>query len=355
MFDFKKSLQVSTDRAKYTSYVKNPDPSFMDYAYGRIRETGMANASRWLVMILPNQNVRDAIGMDFVPDTARLATTCKSVVPSEQTWFTYEESKVHAGPVRIFPYRRNTNNGSGMRFQFNCGTDMFEKEFFEFWMRYIQNPVTKQMRFYDTYAKDSEIYIILLPNHVQNFNMAIEAMYQNKLVGMKLTEVYPYSFNINGGSLNYTSTSEPMFIDISFMFHDIVPLNQIVIDKDKLPYSNIVPTITDTGYPVIPKDFYNESLLRENQDTLDRAVNGFALRNIKERARFNMVRQNQDLMLQTYVQQLEEYKQTNIPTAVDGRVVYSTPREGGLNLALTSMSQVQGFFGAGFYGNGWYP
>jgi hypothetical protein len=354
MADIRDSILAAESRAKYTSYVKNPDPSFMDYAYGRIRETGMANAGRWLVLILPNQNVRDAIGMDFVPDTARLATTCKSVVPSEQGWMSYEESKVNAGPLRIFPYRRNTNNSSGMRFQFNCGTDMFEKEFIEFWMRYIQNPVTRQMKFYDTFAKDSEIYIILLPNHVQNFNMAMEAMYQNKLVGMKLTEVYPFSFNINGGSLNYTSTSEPLFIDVSFMYHDIVPLNQIVVDVDKLPYTNTIPTITDSGYPVISKDRYS-SILNESQGTLDRAVNGFALRNIKERARFNMVRQNQDMMLQMYVQQLEEYKQRDIPTAVDGRVVYSTPKEGGLNLALTSMSQVQGFFGAGFYGNGWYP
>jgi hypothetical protein len=352
--DFSDTLKTIRARAQYTAKAGNPEPSFMDSAYGRMRETGYANSNRWLVMLMPNQNVRDGIGMDFVPDTARLATSCKSIVPNEQSWFTYEESKINAGPLRVFPYRRNTNNSSGMRFQFNCGTDMFEKEFFEFWLRYLQNPVTRQMKMYDTYAKDSEIFIILLPNNVKNFNMAIDAMYDNKLVGMKLTEVYPYSMNINGGSLNYTNSNEPLFVDISFMYHDIVPLNQIVIDEDKLPYNNTIPTITDTGYPVIPVNRY-KSILNQSQDMMDRAINGFAIRNIKERARFNMIRQNQDLILQSYVQELEKYKQTNIPTAVDGRVVYSTPREGGLDLFLTNLSQSQGFFGAGFFGNGWYP
>ena len=55
-------------------------------------------------------------------------------------------------------------------------------------------------------------------------------------------------------------------------------------------------------------------------------------------------------ILESYAKQLEEYKNENFPRAVDGRVVYQTPREGGLDLGLSILSQTQGFFGAGFFG-----
>jgi hypothetical protein len=229
------------------------------------------------------------------------------------------------------------------------GTDMFEKEFFESWLRYIQNPYTRQWRFYEDYAKDSFIYLLMLPNHVQNFNQAMEAMYQGKIVGYKFTEVYPFSMNMNGGNLNYNAVAEPLFSDIGFMYNDMVP-----IQEEGIKYKNVIPTVTDTGYPVIERDKYKD-ILEGSQRGLDKAVNGFALGTIAERGAFNALRQKQQSVLQSYVKQLEEYKSENFPRAVDGRVVYSTPRQGGLDLGLTLLSQTQGFFGAGFFGNGFLP
>ena len=343
------------NRATYQSYVGNPTPSFMDSVYSRARDTGWTNPNRWLVMIIPNENVRSGIGMNFVEDVARLATTCKSVNPQEQTWYSSEQNYIHAGPTRVFPYKKNTNNSSGIRLQFNCGTDMFEKEFFEYWLRYIQFQDTRQFRFYDEYAKGSEMYVLLLPNHVKNFASAIEAMYQNKIVGFKLTEIYPFSMNINGGSLNYQTGTEPMFVDISFMYHDIVPLNNVQFDRDKQKrFNNVLPQVTETGYPYIEENRYAD-ILKESQKGLNRAVNGFAVGSIAERAAFNNIRQQQQAVLYTYMQELEKYKANDIPTAVDGRLVYQTPKQGGLDLGLTLLSQTQGFFGAGFFGNGWYP
>jgi hypothetical protein len=88
---------------------------------------------------------------------------------------------------------------------------------------------------------------------------------------------------------------------------------------------------------------------------LDKAVNGFTIGTQRARNQFENKQQEQRSILQSYVKQLEEYKAGDIPRAVDGRVVYSTPRQGGLDLGLTLLSQTQGFFGAGFFGNGFNP
>ena len=347
--DIKGNLQAARARAAYQSYVKNPEPSFQDTVYGRARETGWAAGNRWLTMVFPNQQVRDALGMRFVPDVARLATTCKSINLNEQTWYSTEQNYINAGPTRVFPYKRNTNNASGIKVQFNVGTDMFEKEFFEGWLRYIQDPYTRAWKFYDDYAKDSFIYLLLLPNHVQNFAMAMEAMKQGQIVGYKFTDVYPFSMNVNGGNLNYNNVTEPLFSDIGFMYHDMIPLQEQTIRS-----SRIIPTVTDTGYPVIERDRFKD-ILTASQAGIDKAVNGFALGTIAERGAFNALRQQQRSVLESYVKQLEEYQVTDLPRGVDGRVVYATPRQGGLDLGLTLLSQTQGFFGAGFFGNGFNP
>ena len=347
--DIKGNLQAARARAAYQSYVKNPEPSFQDTVYGRARETGWAAGNRWLTMVFPNQQVRDALGMRFVPDVARLATTCKSINLNEQTWYSTEQNYINAGPTRVFPYKRNTNNASGIKVQFNVGTDMFEKEFFEGWLRYIQDPYTRAWKFYDDYAKDSFIYLLLLPNHVQNFAMAMEAMKQGQIVGYKFTDVYPFSWNVNGGNLNYNNVTEPLFSDIGFMYHDMIPLQEQTIRS-----SRIIPTVTDTGYPVIERDRFKD-ILTASQAGIDKAVNGFALGTIAERGAFNALRQQQRSVLESYVKQLEEYQVTDLPRGVDGRVVYATPRQGGLDLGLTLLSQTQGFFGAGFFGNGFNP
>ena len=226
---------------------------------------------------------------------------------------------------------------------------MFEKEFFEGWLRYIQDPYTRAWKFYDDYAKDSFIYLLLLPNHVQNFAMAMEAMKQGQIVGYKFTDVYPFSMNVNGGNLNYNNVTEPLFSDIGFMYHDMIPLQEQTIRS-----SRIIPTVTDTGYPVIERDRFKD-ILTASQAGIDKAVNGFALGTIAERGAFNALRQQQRSVLESYVKQLEEYQVTDLPRGVDGRVVYATPRQGGLDLGLTLLSQTQGFFGAGFFGNGFNP
>ena len=327
------------------------NPKFQDQVYGRARDTGWASGNRWLVLVFPNQSVQSAISMNWIVDTARLATTCKSVTLNEQTWYTTEQNQINAGPSRIFPYKRNSNNASGIKIQFNCGADMFEKQFFEEWLRYIQDPKSRQWRYYDEYTTGSEIFVLLLPNHVSNFYMAMEDMQKRKIIGYRLTEVYPLSLNINGGSLNYDASNSPLFCDIGFMYHDIVPLiDPIFSGSDE----NQLPTVTDTGFPVIAKNRYSH-IFKENSGNIDRAIDGFTIGLKDSQKAFQEVKQKQRTILDVYAKQLSEFKNENFPRAVDGRVVYSTPRQGGLQLGLTLLSQTQGFFGAGFFGNGFNP
>lgn len=345
--------QQKAAREAYETYVKNPDISFNERIYGRARDTGFSSSNRWLVLLFPNSNIQQAIKFNYLGDTTRLALTCKSITMNDQSWYTNELTWLNAGPNRVVPYKRNTTNTSGIKIQWNLGADMYEKEFFDQWMREIQIPYSYAMRYYDDYAKDSSIYLILLPNHVSNFYEAVAAMGQGRLVGYHLTEAYPYSVNINGGALNYNTSQEPMFVDVGFMYHNIVPLFGSY--NQRVP-NTILPMATDTGYPVFPKDRYNaDGILQASQQGLDRAVEGFALGTIVERGAFNSLRQNQHAVLRQYTQQLQSYKNTEFPRAVDGKVVYSTPKTGALDIGLNILQDTQGFLGAGFFGNGFFP
>lgn len=330
-------------------------PSFNDYYYAMAGQFGLAKANRYLILLFPNDNVQRAIGMRPPIDVPRLATTCKSITMNEQTWFTTEQNDINAGPSRIFPYRRNTTNSGGVKMQFNCGSDMFEKEFFEYWLRYIQDPTTRRWRYYDEYALGSEMYAILLPNQVANFYQAVGALFSNptKLTGYKFTEVYPYSLNMNGGSLNYDPVQSPLYADVALMYHDVVPLTE---QRTALP-SAIAP-VTENNFPILDKELAKK-LVESRKKGASRAVNGFVLNgsnvpgqeDIPELAGMSPMQRS---MLESYAMQMYE-NESDLPRAVDGLVVQPPPGNGALDLGLTIMSQVQGFFGTGFYGNGFNP
>lgn len=309
----------------------------------RARDTGFLAANRWLVLMFPNEKVRNALGMNFVPDVARLATTCKSVVISDKTWYSTEENYITAGANRVFPYKKNTNNSTGILFQFNCGADMFEKEFFDGWFGYLQNPATKQWRFYDDYAKNSEVYILLLPNHVRNFDAAIEAMYQGKVTGIRLTEAYPFRITINAGNLNYAAATEPLSIDVSMMYQDLVSLQE-----EDIPPTNALPAVRDTGFPVIERSV-SERLAERGDHGLGKAINGFVINDIPEEVQFNDASTRRRSILEAYARQLAEYRNDATPRAIDGRVVSRPLSLSGL-LGFETPTQTETPFGADLFG-----
>lgn len=347
------ALQSLLDNS--VSATKASTPSFNDQMLQQSRHNGFAKANKYLVMIFPNDRVQSAVGMRFVPDVARLAITCKSITINEQTWFTTEQADINPGATRIFPYKRNSSNSNGIRLQFNCGSDMFEKEFFDNWLRYIQDPVTKRFRYYDNYALRSEVYMLLLPDNVSNFYEAINAMYGNRITGYRFTEVYPYAMNINGGTLNYQTVQEPLYIDVGLMYHDVVQINEYPLPKD-----NIIRPVNDSGFPVIDSS-WSQQILKDSESGLSRAVNGFVVGANSARQAFakdesgrGRIAERNRSLLETYAVKLKEVN-LDTPRAVDGLVVQPPPGNGALDLGLTILSQVQGFFGAGFYGNGFNP
>lgn len=341
-FDFKQQIQGVRGLFQQSRDFVPSQPSFVDDFLARTQETGFMQANRWLMMLFPNENVREETGMNFVPDVARLAVTCRNISINEKTWYTTEENYIVPGAARVMPYRRNTNNSSGIRLQFLCGADAFEKEFFDNWYRYIQSPDTKQFRFYDDYALRSEIFLLLLPKNVLNFEQAINAMYSGEVTGVRFTEVYPYAINLNSGTLNQSASTEPMVVDVSMMYHDMVPLRE-----ESNRYYNSIPMVTDTGYPTIDNRA-SLKILKETDDGLQKTVNGFIKGQERAREDFKRANQLQQSLLRSYSRQLSKYKNENFPRAVDGRAVYRTPgHQNFYDLGLSVASNVQGFFGIG--------
>jgi hypothetical protein len=346
--------QLAAQSAEFTRQTSVGDPSFNQQAAVVGGMNGYAKANRWLVMIMPNSKVSDFTGMRRYVDIPRLATTCKSVTLADQSWFTTEQANINAGATRLFPYKRNSNNTAGIRMQFNVTADMFEKEFFEKWMQYIQDPVTKGFRYYDDYALGSDIYVIALPNRVANFYEAYAAVFSepSRITGYRFTEAYPYILSLNGNALNYQVANEPLYMDVAMMYHDITPLDEI-----KVPESSFLVQVGDTGFPYI-NGRWAESFLQEANKNYERAFEGHIIGQRQATRKFaqqrlDQVRQN-DIQRQTresYAMTIQQPDFT-LPRAVDGLVQYPAPNNSALNFGLTVLSQVQGFFGAGFLGNG---
>lgn len=329
-------------------------PSFPDTVIGNMRTSGYASANRYLVFLFPNPDVRNGLGMRFVEDISRLAITCKSVAIPETAWFTTEENFITGGASRLLPYRKNTANTAGFKLSYHCGGDMFEKEFFHDWYNYIQNPRTKQFRFYDDYAKNSEAVVLLLPKFVQNFDQAIDAYYKGLLTGFSLTEIYPYSFSVGGGTLSSASATEPLTVDVGLMFRDIMPLNNSnYIDRT-------VPEVSDTGFPIIERSTDMARSLDMARENLQAEVDiGNKMNNLVNR-RFNQEAMERRNQFAQYLQNLDDYKNgkypivgDGLPKADNGLLNYNTNT--GLQLGLQLLQQTQGFFGAGYFGNGFYP
>lgn len=345
---------LASDSVALTKRTSSPDPSFNQQAEAVGRMNGYAKANRWLVMIMPNSRVSRHTQMRRHVDIPRLATTCKSVTLADQSWFTTEQADINAGATRIFPYKRNSNNSSGLRLQFNIGADMFEKEFFDSWMRYIQDPVTKGFRYYDDYAEGCEIYVIALPNQVSNFYEAFSAVFSEpaKITGYRFTEVYPYIVSINGNTLNYQTANEPLYLDVAMMFHDITPLDEV-----KVPQTSFLKQVDDRGFPYIDANWANQYLM-DALKTYEVAFNGHVIGTNKARMQYGIERMSQTRETAIQRQNREAYAMTirqpniTLPRAVDGLVQYPAPRTGALDLGLSIISQVQGFFGTGFFGNG---
>lgn len=205
---------------------------FIDTFIAQIRDKGFVKSNRFVAFIRPNNHVTSRYlgyegGQSISAVTQRLAMTCYSASIQSPSFFTHEFGVTL--PNRLVPYALNTNNGSGASFEFYCLGDMFEKEVFHKWMRNIVDPYTREVDYYNDYAKNTEIDLLIVPNYVETLDELIEfvsigsAGGRTPFSGFTFTEVYPYNYTYSDGSLNWSPSTSPATVKVDFMFREIIP------------------------------------------------------------------------------------------------------------------------------------
>jgi hypothetical protein len=304
--------------------------NFIDNFMSNMRDKGFVKANRYLVLIQPNPSVAASLGYSSEEIKQRLAMTCSSATLPTKGFLTHEINITQ--PSRLVPYAINSNNSSGASFEFYVLGDMFEKNFFEMWQDLIINPVTKEQSYYDTYAKGSSIIVAEIPNIVPSFEAAMEVMTkQNLISGIRLTEIYPYSFTINGGSQNSQQQTEPLKVKVDFMFREISH-----IFEPKIPaIASGMRMVNDNGNftrqvvrETAQSILANQAILRDSNkvftrndvvdDTLQDAQNDFR----ESQRRSTKSDLEKAAALQKYNQE------ANVPRGVDGRLI--NPKVDGL-------------------------
>jgi hypothetical protein len=201
--------------------------NFIDSIYANMRQSGYAKPNRWVALIKPNSYVsrnylrfggKGYAGLTTIQ--SRLLTTCFNATLPQKAFYTHDFGVT--SPERKIPYGINSFNDAGASFEFYCLGDYFEKELFQQWMGGIVSEETRLADFYDSYTKQSEIDIIMLPSTIKSIE-EVFALINNptfSIPGIKLTEVYPYNLTINGGSLNYDQSQKPTTVKVDFMFRE---------------------------------------------------------------------------------------------------------------------------------------
>jgi hypothetical protein len=121
-------------------------------------------------------------------DSKRLSISCSSVTFPESTFQTVERDI--AGPKQTIPFVQQFGDSSAA-FSFLCGADLYEYLVFRSWQRMIIDPVFRYNAFYDDYAKNCTLTVMLLPQYVRNYNEALERLEANEVYGITLSEIYP--------------------------------------------------------------------------------------------------------------------------------------------------------------------
>lgn len=309
----------------------------------------MMRPNRFIMMLDVPFNISNLLGYGTIEIRERLALTVSSISLPAKSFMTHDMAI--STPNRLIPYGLNTNNSSGASFEFHVLADMFEKNLFEKWQNLIVNPTTKESGFYNSYAKDSSISIVQLPNWAQDTETAIRILGED--IGthtIKLTEVYPYNIQLNNGSQNYGQSTDSLKMKVDFMYREIRRGNEAKPIRPGVPAldnnGNFVATIPDGAGLEIVDD--NGNFVRD----------GLVSTTIEDTRRDweELQRREAQSMLEK-IEARKKYDQSrNVPRGVDGRLI--NPQTDGLparnpndeireilNQGLAFISQGQGFLG----------
>lgn len=119
---------------------------------------GMLSPARYEIMISSN-GLRNASNLEAMK---RLSLSCESaVLPGRNISST---PKKIMGPVREMPYE--SIYSADLDLTFRIGEDMYEREYFEFWMDSIVDHKTNNLSYYDDYVRDIHIYQLNKSNDI---------------------------------------------------------------------------------------------------------------------------------------------------------------------------------------------
>ena len=158
-------------------------------------------------------------------DSRRLSISCSSVTFPEATFATADRNI--AGPKQTIPFVQQFGDSSS-NFSFLCGTDLYEYLVFRSWQRAIVDPVYRYPAFYDDYAKNCTLTVMLLPQYVRNYNEALERLEANEIYGVTFSEIYPKTVALQ--QIQTDSSNATLSVNVNFGFRELVPFRDYTED-----------------------------------------------------------------------------------------------------------------------------
>ena len=197
--------------------------NFVDMFMAQMRSTGYLKSNRFATIFRLSQQVVDKTGItrSLSPYNLRLSMNCKSVTLPERSMSTHDRDI--AGPMRKVPYTNVFGDGSAT-LVFRLPADAKEIGIFDKWQNMMVDPISRQVGYYDDYAKGNRLAILMLPNFVKNYDQVIAAADLRRLPGVVLNEIYPKVVQINEGNLSMDQAAEVTF-KVTFGFRDMYLAN----------------------------------------------------------------------------------------------------------------------------------
>ena len=194
--------------------------SFADEIISFARNLGFMRNNRYCILFRGEPTAAAAIPVD----SKRLSLSCTSVAFPEATFQTVERDI--AGPKQTIPFVQQFGDSSSS-FSFLCGTDLYEYLVFRSWQKMIIDPVFRYSAFYDDYAKNCSLTVMILPQYVRNYNEALERLEANEVYGLTLSEIYPKTVALQ----QVQSDGQAILsVNVNFGFREIIPFRDYTED-----------------------------------------------------------------------------------------------------------------------------
>ena len=173
----------------------------------KIRNSGFANPSRYTVDIFRNSMSGNTVNPvpNTVGNSQDISLNCEIVSIPGFNLLTGERR--YYGPTVKIPY---LNSYSDMTMSFYCSEDHRERLYFEDWLNSIIDPITRDLKFYDSYACN-----IIVTNYDNSNRVSLSC---------KLLKAYPIA--VTPIDLGYSNTQSIEKIMVNFAYLRYEPIKR---------------------------------------------------------------------------------------------------------------------------------